>query len=46
MDARSRSENKIPSLDLSKLRKVTEFKDWFPYTQKLENCVKFLRQRV
>jgi predicted nuclease with TOPRIM domain len=33
-------------LDFKKLKKVQEFKDWYAYACKLEDSVKFLRDRV
>ena len=43
MDARAKS---VPKLDFKKLKKVQEFKDWYAYACKLEDSVKFLRDRV
>lgn len=36
----------VPKLDLKQLKVANEFKDWQAYAMKLENSVKFLRQRV
>jgi hypothetical protein len=36
----------VPRLDFKKLKKVQEFKDWYAYACKLEDSVKFLRDRV
>lgn len=35
----------IPSLDLSTLKNVKEFKDWYGYSQKLENAIRLLREK-
>ena len=35
----------IPSLDLSGLKNVKEFKDWYGYSQKLENAIRLLREK-
>ena len=47
----ARQKNKIaklgvPSLDLSGLKNVKEYKDWYGYSQKLENCIRLLREKV
>ena len=47
----ARQKNKIaklgvPALDLSGLKNVKEFKDWYGYSQKLENCIALLREKV
>ena len=36
----------VPSLDLSGLKNVKEYKDWYGYSQKLENCIGLLRERA
>jgi hypothetical protein len=36
----------VPKLDFKQLKKVQEFKDWYAYACKLEDSVKFLRDRV
>jgi hypothetical protein len=36
----------VPKLDFKRLKKVQEFKDWYAYACKLEDSVKFLRERV
>jgi hypothetical protein len=33
-------------LDFKRLKKVQEFKDWYAYACKLEDSVKYLRERV
>ena len=35
----------IPSLDLSTLKNVQDFKDWYGYSQKLENAIRLLREK-
>lgn len=35
----------VPSLDLSTLKNVKEFKDWYGYSQKLENAIRLLREK-
>lgn len=35
----------IPALDLSTLKNVKEFKDWYGYSQKLENAIRLLREK-
>ena len=36
----------IPALDLSGLKNVKEYKDWYGYSQKLENCIRLLREKT
>ena len=36
----------IPALDLSTLKNVKEFKDWYGYSQKLENAIRLLREKT
>jgi len=36
----------VPKLDFKQLKKVQEFKDWYAYACKLEDSVKFLRDRT
>ena len=36
----------VPKLDFKRLKMVQEFKDWYTYSCKLEDSVKYLRQRV
>jgi hypothetical protein len=36
----------VPKLDFKRLKKVQEFKDWYSYATKLEDSVKYLRQRI
>lgn len=36
----------VPKLDFKRLKKVQEFKDWYQYASKLEDSVKYLRQRI
>jgi hypothetical protein len=36
----------VPKLDFKRLKKVQEFKDWYAYACKLEDSVKFLRDRM
>ena len=36
----------MPKLDLSVIKPVREFRDWYSYAIKLEESVKFLRIRV
>lgn len=35
----------IPALDLSTLKNVKDFKDWYGYSQKLENAIRLLREK-
>ena len=35
----------IPALDLSTLKNVQDFKDWYGYSQKLENAIRLLREK-
>ena len=35
----------IPSLDLSTLKNVKDYKDWYGYSQKLENAIRLLREK-
>ena len=39
-------EKGVPKLDFRKLKKVREYKDWFSYSQKLEESIRILRARV
>lgn len=36
----------IPQLDLSTLKNVKDFKDWYGYSQKLENAIRLLREKA
>ena len=36
----------VPALDLSGLKNAKEYKDWYGYSQKLENCIALLREKV
>lgn len=36
----------IPALDLSTLKNVKDFKDWYGYSQKLENAIRLLREKA
>jgi len=36
----------VPKLDLSSIKPVREYRDWYSYAMKLEESVKFLRIRV
>ncbi len=36
----------VPKLDFKKLKHVKEFKDWYAYASKLEDSVKYCRQRI
>ena len=36
----------IPSLDFSNLKNVKEYKDWYGYSQKLENAIRLMRERI
>lgn len=36
----------LPSLDFTALKQVKEYKDWYAYSQKLENATRLLRERV
>ncbi|CDW73599.1 UNKNOWN [Stylonychia lemnae] len=38
--------SQVPKLDFKRLKKVQEFKDWYTYASKLEDSVKYLRQRI
>lgn len=42
----SSSMGPVPKLDFKRLKKVQEFKDWYAYASKLEDSVKYLRQRI
>jgi hypothetical protein len=46
VDGRGGAAKPVPKLDFKKLKKVQEFKDWYAYACKLEDSVKFLRDRV
>ena len=35
----------IPALDLSSLKHVKDFKDWYGYSQKLEHAIRLLREK-
>ena len=35
----------IPALDLSTLKNVKDYKDWYGYSQKLENAIRLLREK-
>lgn len=35
----------MPSLDLSGLKNNREYKDWYGYSQKLENAINLLREK-
>ena len=35
----------IPALDLSTLKNVKDFKDWYGYSQKLEDAIRLLREK-
>ena len=36
----------VPSLDLSSLKNVKEYKDWYGYSQKLENAIRLMREKI
>lgn len=36
----------VPQLDLKQIKNLNEFKDWQSYAIKLEQSIKFLRERV
>ena len=36
----------VPKLDLCQVKNIVEMDDWQGYAMKLENSVKFLRERV
>jgi len=36
----------LPSLDFTALKQVKEYKDWYAYSQKLENATRLLREKV
>ena len=36
----------IPAIDLSTLKNVKDFKDWYGYSQKLENAIRLLREKT
>jgi len=36
----------VPALDFSNLKNVKEYKDWYAYSQKLENAIQLLREKV
>lgn len=35
----------IPALDLSSLKNIKDYKDWYGYSQKLENAIRLLREK-
>ncbi len=37
---------KVPNLDLSNLKQVKDYKDWYQYSKKLEDAIKLLRERI
>jgi hypothetical protein len=36
----------VPNLDLSKLKNVKDYKEWYHYSKKLEDAIKLLRERI
>jgi hypothetical protein len=36
----------IPTLDFSNLKQVTDYKDWYGYSQKLELAIKLMREKI
>ena len=36
----------VPKLDFSNLKTVKEYKDWYGYSQKLENAIGLLREKI
>lgn len=36
----------IPALDLSTLKNVKDYKDWYGYSQKLEDAIRLLREKT
>jgi hypothetical protein len=36
----------VPTLDFSNLKTVKEYKDWYGYSQKLENAIALLREKI
>lgn len=36
----------IPQLDFSNLKQVTDYKDWYAYSQKLELAIKLMREKI
>jgi hypothetical protein len=36
----------VPGLDLSTLKNVKDYKDWYGYAQKLENAIKLMREKI
>lgn len=36
----------VPTLDFSNLKGVKEYKDWYAYSQKLENAIRLLREKT
>jgi len=36
----------VPKLNLQSIKHVKEYRDWYQYALKLEDSVKFLRQRI
>jgi hypothetical protein len=36
----------VPSLDFTALKQVKEYKDWYGYSQKLENAIRLLKEKV
>ena len=36
----------MPQLDLSNLKQVKDYKDWYAYSQKLELAIKLTREKI
>jgi len=36
----------VPALDFTALKQVQEYKDWYGYSQKLENAIRLLKEKV
>lgn len=36
----------IPQLDFTNLKNVKEYKDWYGYSQKLENAIRLMREKI
>ena len=39
-------KKKVPGLDLSNLKPVKDYKDWYGYSKKLEEAMKLLREKI
>ena len=39
-------KKRVPGLDLSNLKPVKDYKDWYAYSKKLEEAMKLLREKI